>query len=220
GGDQGAPRAGGGTRPKWSADGKTVYVTVGEQGMGNLARVDIASGRVEPWTTGKHVLSTFAMEGGTTVALRSTPTTIGDLYLVGGDGALTRLTNVNEKLWSELTFTEPDEMWTTSFDGKRIESWVQKPPDFDPSKKSSGAATSMRRRSASPAEVAAVCSRTGWWGRRTASPRRWRSATSPTGRTSGTPPTSRSSSRRGSAKRRSRIPRISKRARRSRTSSA
>ena len=75
------------------------------------------------------------MDGGTTVVHRSTPTMIGDLYLVGSDGALTRLTNVNETLWSELTLTEPDEMWTTSFDGRKIESWVQKPPDFDPSKK-------------------------------------------------------------------------------------
>src|SRR5207247_2121828 len=55
--------------------------------------------------------------------------------LVGADGALTRLTNVNEKLWSELTRTEPEELWTTSFDGKKVESWIQKPPDFDPSKK-------------------------------------------------------------------------------------
>ena len=75
------------------------------------------------------------MVGGKTVALRSTPTLIGDLYLVGAHGALARLTDVNEKLWSELTLTEPDEMWTTSFDGKKVESWVQKPPDFDPSKK-------------------------------------------------------------------------------------
>src|SRR5205823_1958988 len=75
------------------------------------------------------------MEGGQTVALVSTPTIIGDLYRVAADGALTRLTNVNEKLWSELTLTEPEELWTTSFDGKKVESWVQKPPDFDPSKK-------------------------------------------------------------------------------------
>ncbi len=135
GGDQGAPRAGRGPRPEWSADGRTLYVTAGEEGTVNLKRVDVATGRVEPWTSGKHALMTYVMEGGKTVALVSTPTMIGDLYLVGADGALTRLTNVNEKLWSELTLTEPDEMWTTSFDGKKVESWIQKPPDFDPSKK-------------------------------------------------------------------------------------
>ena len=135
GGDQAPPRANRGPRPEWSADGKTLYVTAGEEGMVNLKRVDVASGRVEPWTTGQHALMTYAMEGGSTVALVSTPTMIGDLFLVGADGALSRLTNVNEKLWSELTLTEPDVMWTTSFDGKKVQSWIQKPPDFDPSKK-------------------------------------------------------------------------------------
>jgi dipeptidyl aminopeptidase/acylaminoacyl peptidase len=135
GGDQAPPRAGRGPRPEWSADGKTIYVITGEQGISNLARVDVASGRIDPWTTGKHALMTFAMEGGVTVAIRSTPTMIGDLYLVGRDGALTRLTDVNDKLWGELTITEPEEIWTTSFDGKKVESWIQKPPDFDPSKK-------------------------------------------------------------------------------------
>jgi dipeptidyl aminopeptidase/acylaminoacyl peptidase len=135
GGDQAPPRASRGSRPEWSADGKTLYVITGEEGVANLKRVDVASGHIDPWTSGKQALTTFVMEGGTTIALRSTPTMIGDLYLVANDGALTRLTNVNEKLWSDLTLTEPEEIWTTSFDGKKVESWIQKPPDFDPSKK-------------------------------------------------------------------------------------
>jgi dipeptidyl aminopeptidase/acylaminoacyl peptidase len=134
-GDQAPPRGNRGARPEWSADGKTIYVSAAEEGMLNLKRVDVASGRVEPWTSGKHALMTYSIEGGTAVALVSTPTMIGDLFAVGADGALARLTNVNEKLWSELTLTEPDVMWTTSFDGKRVQSWIQKPPDFDPSKK-------------------------------------------------------------------------------------
>jgi dipeptidyl aminopeptidase/acylaminoacyl peptidase len=34
-----------------------------------------------------------------------------------------------------LNLTEPEEVWYTSFDGKKIQTWVQKPPDFDPNKK-------------------------------------------------------------------------------------
>ena len=135
GGDQAPPRANRGPRPEWSADGKTIYVTAGEEGMVNLKRVDVESGRVDPWTTGKHALMTYDVGSGATVALVSTPTMIGDLFLIAADGALTRLTNVNEKLWSELTLTEPEEIWTESFDGKRVQSWAQRPPDFDPKKK-------------------------------------------------------------------------------------
>src|SRR5207247_3741437 len=46
GGDQAPPRASRGPRPEWSADGKTLYVTAGEEGMVNLKRVDVVSGRV------------------------------------------------------------------------------------------------------------------------------------------------------------------------------
>ncbi|HKS25633.1 MAG TPA: S9 family peptidase [Thermoanaerobaculia bacterium] len=133
GGDQRAPRGGRGAHPTWS--GNAVVITVAEEGRVNLKRVDAATGRIEAWTNGKQDIQSFDMAGGKTVALLSTPTMIGDLFLVGADGAFTRLTNVNQKLFGEVTLTEPDELWLTSFDGKKIETWVQKPPDFDPAKK-------------------------------------------------------------------------------------
>lgn len=135
GGDQAPPRAGGRSRPVWSADGKSITIVGAEEGRANLRRVDVATGRVIPWTNGNQSISTFRIDGGKTVALVSTPTIIGDLYLVADNGSMTRLTDINAPLWSELTLTEPDELWLTSFDGKRIETWVQKPPDFDPAKK-------------------------------------------------------------------------------------
>jgi dipeptidyl aminopeptidase/acylaminoacyl peptidase len=45
------------------------------------------------------------------------------------------LTDFNRKLWSQLRLTEPDEINYKSFDGKNIQGWIQKPPDFDPNKK-------------------------------------------------------------------------------------
>ena len=45
------------------------------------------------------------------------------------------LTHINDKLFSQLNLTEPEEIWYTSFDGKKIHGWIQKPPDFDPAKK-------------------------------------------------------------------------------------
>jgi dipeptidyl aminopeptidase/acylaminoacyl peptidase len=38
-------------------------------------------------------------------------------------------------LFSQLNLTAPEEVVYTSFDGKKIQAWVQKPPDFDPKKK-------------------------------------------------------------------------------------
>jgi dipeptidyl aminopeptidase/acylaminoacyl peptidase len=60
---------------------------------------------------------------------------IGDLFSVAGDGKQTPITGFNQKLWSQLNLTSPEEMNYTSFDGKPIQGWIQKPPDFDPQKK-------------------------------------------------------------------------------------
>jgi len=68
--------------------------------------------------------------------LISTPTKIGDLYwLDKASGTRKQLTHVNEELFSKLNLSEPEEIWYTSFDGKKVQTWVQKPPDFDPAKK-------------------------------------------------------------------------------------
>ena len=136
GGDQRAPRAaGGGGRPVWSEDGKSIFAGSAENGRVNLQRIDVATGRIAPWTSGNHDIQSYSIRGGKTVALISTPTIIGDLYLVASDGVMTRLTNVNDKLMRDVTLTEPEEIWYTSFDGKKIETWIQKPPDFDATKK-------------------------------------------------------------------------------------
>lgn len=134
-GDQTAPRAARGPRPVWSSDSKTIYVTTAEEGKVNLKRIDAASGRMSPWTNGKQDILTYSVRDGRAIALVSTPTIIGDLFSVDEKGALTRLTNINEKLFSEITLTEPEEFRYKSFDGKTIQTWAQRPPDFDPSKK-------------------------------------------------------------------------------------
>jgi dipeptidyl aminopeptidase/acylaminoacyl peptidase len=45
------------------------------------------------------------------------------------------LTHSNDTLFGQLNLTEPEEIWYESFDGKRIQAWIQKPPGFDPTKK-------------------------------------------------------------------------------------
>jgi len=134
-GDQRAPRGSRQSKPTWSSDSKSLAITTGEQGRTNLAWLDVTSGALKPWTSGNRDVQNVAIANGHTIVLISTPTIVGDLYSVNDAGAITRLTNINEKLFSDIKLTEPEEIWTTSFDGKKIESWVQKPPDFDPSKK-------------------------------------------------------------------------------------
>ena len=72
----------------------------------------------------------------TLVYLASTPTRINDLFCHRSTGAEPRqLTHVNDTLFGQ---SEPDRagrIWYESFDGQRIQAWVQRPPGFDPTKK-------------------------------------------------------------------------------------
>jgi dipeptidyl aminopeptidase/acylaminoacyl peptidase len=138
GGDQAPPRGGGESKPFWSADGRAIFVTAMEEGRVNLKRIDAASGKVEPVTKGDHAfLSYTATPDGSKVAvLRSTPTSVGDVFLVDcPSGRMEPVTNINAGLFANIRITEPEMIWYQSFDGRRIQAWVQKPPDFEPGKK-------------------------------------------------------------------------------------
>src|SRR5882724_11268866 len=138
GGDNTAPRGGGGNPPIWSADGRTLYAIFAREGRANVGAFDVATGRETDMTTGNQAVVSFrAVRDASKFALLiSTPTRIGDLYWLENRGSAPKqLTNFNADLFSKLNLTEPEEIWYQSFDGKRVQAWVQKPPDFDPNKK-------------------------------------------------------------------------------------
>ncbi len=137
GGDNAAPRGAGGPTLHWSPDGSTLFDVAARQGRAILVRVDAQSGAVSDMTRGDQAVMNFTVtpDARTVVALISTPVMIGDLFTVAADGVQRRLTDVNTRLSSQLTLTMPEEVTYTSFDGKRIQAWAQKPPDFDPRKK-------------------------------------------------------------------------------------
>ncbi|MGH9838484.1 MAG: prolyl oligopeptidase family serine peptidase [Blastocatellia bacterium] len=135
GGDQRAPRGGSSGGVIWSKDGRHLYVNVAEHGRANLKRIDAATGKVEALTTGDHEVQAYTATPGASkmVLLISSSVNIGDLFLLDtASGKLTQLTKINDDLFSQLNLTHPEEIWYNSFDGKRIQGWVQKPPNFDP----------------------------------------------------------------------------------------
>jgi dipeptidyl aminopeptidase/acylaminoacyl peptidase len=136
-GDQRAPRGGQPSEALWSPDGKSILLVAGEHGRANLKRIDVATGKVEAFTTGDQEVMAYSAsaDGSKLAALLSTPTNIGDLFVLGAAGRRARLTDVNKELFSEIQLTEPEEIWYPSFDGRKAHTFVQKPPDFDPKKK-------------------------------------------------------------------------------------
>jgi dipeptidyl aminopeptidase/acylaminoacyl peptidase len=145
GGDQAAPR-GGNRRPiVWSRDGASLLVVSAEKGSGNLKRFVIATGAVENVTAGAHDLVGYSASADATkiAATESTQTNIGDIAvfnvarrLQASDHATgDQITHVNGELFKDIRQSEPEEIWYRSFDGRNIQGWILKPPDFDPVKK-------------------------------------------------------------------------------------
>ncbi len=135
----GAPRGGSPPRPLvWAPDGKSVILGVTEHGRANLVRVDVTSQRLEPLTSGNHcvVAWTATPDASKFALIVEDATHLGDIYaLETATKTLTKLTGVNDELFGELNLTEPEEIWYPSFDGKQINAWIQKPPDFTQGKK-------------------------------------------------------------------------------------
>jgi len=137
GGDNAAPRGGNGRTIYWSSDGHWLFDCVEKEGRTALVRVDSQSGAVTDVSAGDQAVLDFSIapDGRATVALVSTPVSIGDLFIVTANRVQTKITDFNRKLWSQLNLTAPEEINYKSFDGKSIQGWIQKPPDFDPNKK-------------------------------------------------------------------------------------
>jgi dipeptidyl aminopeptidase/acylaminoacyl peptidase len=137
-GDQRAPRGRLPAGPVWSRDGNSVFVRTADHGRANLQRVDVGTGKMDALTTGdQEVVAYTATPDGSRIALvLSTPTEVGDLFVLGpGVGTPRRLTRVNEALSSEVQVGAPEEIVYPSFDGKSIQAWILKPPGFDARKR-------------------------------------------------------------------------------------
>jgi dipeptidyl aminopeptidase/acylaminoacyl peptidase len=139
GGDQRAPRGQLPSDPVWARDARSIFIKVGQQGSAAPARVDVATGRVDVHVLKAEELVSYTADstGSRFAALRSTPTVVGDLYYMeGSTGAKdVRLTSFNDELFNQLTMNEPEEIWYSSFDGRKMQGWILKPPSFDPAKK-------------------------------------------------------------------------------------
>ena len=136
--DQFPPRGGGAGPLAFSADGRSLYARIGREGANRLARFDAASGAVEELTDSAHTV----IAGTATPDARHWALTIGswdspgDLYRYDTQTrALRKLWGPNDSLLAGIQLATLESFWYTSFDGRRIQAWVVKPPGFNPARK-------------------------------------------------------------------------------------
>ena len=137
-GDQAPPRGGGASPTIWTADGKAVILATTEHGRSNLVRFDAQSGAREPLTTGDHAILAYTAtpDARRLVLTMGDPTHLADLYALDPQTKrVTQLTHVNDSLFAKLQLVTPEDFWYSSFDGRKIETWIMKPVGFTPGKK-------------------------------------------------------------------------------------
>lgn len=124
------------SNPQWSSDSRTVYFLAEDAGAAHVyaARSD---GSVRPVTRGDERLRDFSLaDNGRAAAVRSGAREAGDVISFAADlpGGVTTLYASNEHLLAEREIGAVEEMNYESA-GHRIQSWLVKPPSFDPRKK-------------------------------------------------------------------------------------
>jgi len=131
--------------PAWSADGSGLYLQYDEQGTTKIGFVTL-EGEVAPLashvggvTIGRPYASgSFSTAGGDRFAFTlSRPDHPGDVAVGSKDKReARRLTRLNDDLFEQRSLAKTEEFWFQSpVDERRIQSWIVKPPAFDPAKK-------------------------------------------------------------------------------------
>jgi len=123
--------------PHWSADGKALFFAYADQGDTKLAYLSLDGAR--------KVLAEHLNLGGNFTVSRNnnfaiqydTTSDPGDIAVASLSAPkLNVLTTLNRELFTAKKIGAVEELWyESSFDHRKIEGWIIKPPDFDPVKK-------------------------------------------------------------------------------------
>ncbi len=122
---------------RWAPDDSGVFFTAEDDGSDNVLFAPLKGG-LRRITEGKQMLSLVSVsDDGVAAGIRSTSREPGDVvrYRLRPGQPIDRLTRVNDDVLEGMKTGEVEEVRFASPDGTRIQGWLVKPPDFDPSRK-------------------------------------------------------------------------------------
>ena len=121
--------------PTWSADGKSIYLTVEDDRDVYLARVPAAGGPVAEVLRGHSIVPDYSLSNdGKVAVLLETPDKPVEVYAL--DGATPRaLSHQNDSLMATLRLAPYEEITVRSRDGAVINGFLIKPLDYTPGQK-------------------------------------------------------------------------------------
>jgi dipeptidyl aminopeptidase/acylaminoacyl peptidase len=122
---------------KWAPDGSGVYYDMEEQGSSHIYFAPL-EGKARKVTDGVHVLQGHSIaNNGQVAAVRSSFKEPGTLVTFNLKAAanMKKLVDVNEDVVAGVKLGDAEELWFSPKDGLKVQGWLIKPADFDPSKK-------------------------------------------------------------------------------------
>ena len=127
----------------WSADGRGLYFQFDDEGITKIGYVSL-EGDVEtlaqdiggvglgrPYGGGSYTVS----RDGRFAFTHTSPSHPADVAVGSRGEEVRRITMLNEDLLGHKKLGEVEEIWwESSYDGRRVQGWIVKPPDFDPNR--------------------------------------------------------------------------------------
>jgi dipeptidyl aminopeptidase/acylaminoacyl peptidase len=122
----------------WAPDSRSIYFLSEVKARGGVYRVPIAGGPpVELWRNGTAAKLAVSRDGSQVFFSASSLTRPSEIFAIhpGGKVAARSVARANDAHLASLQLGEVSERWAKSADGRDLQAWLVKPPDFDPTKK-------------------------------------------------------------------------------------
>ncbi len=123
---------------QWSADSRTIWFNAQDEVRVRVYRVDVRRGRageITPVTEGAYD-GAFALARNGLVVARQHAELPTELFALNGNGRVQRqLTHTNQALLDQLSLQPLEPFWFEGAEGDRVQGFIVKPPNFDPSRK-------------------------------------------------------------------------------------
>jgi len=118
---------------RWSADGRTLYVTADDTGTKKLFAIDAQNGAVTPLTNHGHVAD-IDISGQTLVYASDSLTSPAQLYLLAKPAPL-QITHANAEKLAGIDFAQPEQFTFTGWNHETVHGFVMPPANAKPGQK-------------------------------------------------------------------------------------
>jgi dipeptidyl aminopeptidase/acylaminoacyl peptidase len=119
-------------QPRWSADGKVIYMLIEDDLNQHLAKLNVASGKIERVLDGRRRTRSFDLSSkGRIVVLDSTVNSPDEVFALAGDKSRP-LSRQNDAWLATVKLANTEPASFNSKDGTRISGFIVTPPDYVP----------------------------------------------------------------------------------------